>query len=226
MQCGNVKGKRKVNYRRGSHHVGTIDRDLPMRRALRFMINHPAVAVVGSVYAITDVEAGRFSFAQIAGKEELVFEPHPKLRSTLFEAEHDQPRSLRLLTDAMTQAFQELTDPEPSVAARVEYMRLTGSDTLTSTTSDDGFLNIRQWIECEATENETDVQAFIGVSYIERNRKVFSTMLARTTMLEDLKDGEPVELVWFRPGGTAWGLTEDLRTMIGDIRAALRGSPG
>lgn len=79
------------------------------------------------LYAISDVAPGRFSYAQISGKQSLVPGGLPKLETTLIETDNDRPQKLRLLTDAMSHALQRLSDPEPTAAARSEYVRLTNS---------------------------------------------------------------------------------------------------
>ena len=50
------------------------------------------------LYAICDVAPGRFSYAQISGKQALVLGGQPKLETTLIETETDRPQKLRLLT--------------------------------------------------------------------------------------------------------------------------------
>lgn len=51
-------------------------------------------------------------------------------------------------------------------------------------------------------------------------------MLTKDAAFEAVIKNKPVELLWFRPGGTAWGASDDLRTMLLDIRAIIRKSLG
>lgn len=175
-----------------------------------------------SLYAITDVQAGRFGFVPIAGKEELIFDPQPRLRPSILEGYEERPQRLRLLTDAMTQALRELAAPEPSAAARSEYERLADTKSVTEATKNDGFLNLRKWLEDERKYNGPYSCALVGASYVEHNRKAFCAMLDRTTAFANLDDSAPVELLWFRPGGSAWGATDDVRLMGAELRAVIR----
>lgn len=175
-----------------------------------------------SLYAITDVQPGRFGFVPISGKEDLLFDPLPKLKPTLFELEEERPQRLRLLTDAMLHAYQELTEPDPSIASRTEYGRLTDTSSIADTTDSNGFVDVRQWIEKEMTLRTVDVQGFVGSIYVERNRRSFCAMLGNAIGGRDVDESKALELVWFRPGGSAWGASDDLRLMLGDLRATLR----
>ena len=175
-----------------------------------------------SLYAVSDVEAGRFSYAQVAGKEELVLDPHPMLVTTLLERGDDRPQRLRLLTDAMSKAFHDVSEPEPSIVSRTDFSRLTDTKTLGSAVRTDGFLELSQWLTSEAARNDPHGQAFVGQSYLDRNRKLLVALLARSEKLKSGTQSYNYDVVWHRPGGTAWGRTADLSEALGDIRAALR----
>jgi hypothetical protein len=174
-----------------------------------------------SLYAITDVEPKRFSFVPIASKEDLIFDPQPKLQPTLLDSDQDPPHRLRLLTDAMSVSFKELRDAEPSQVARSEFCRLAETEPLPTVGA---FVDLRQWVGMEKDES-VETCSFLGTSYIERNRNAFSTLLARSSAIDRLSEAESAELVWFRPGGSAWGASEDLRLMLAEIRAVLK-KPG
>lgn len=153
-----------------------------------------------SLYAITSIEAARFSYAQITGHQALRYDPGPKVENTLHVPEVERPQRLRRLTDAMTQALSDYSDPEPSMNARSEYSRLTASDSLLSASGVGEFVDVRKWLELEGARRSEDVQPFIGSSYLESNRKAFATMLERSADIEKLTDEAPVEILWFRPG--------------------------
>ena len=159
-----------------------------------------------SLYAITDVEPRRFSFIPIAGKEDLIFDPQPKLQSRLLDSEQDRPQRLRLLTDAMSASFKELRDAEPSQVARSEFSRLAESAELPALGT---FVDLRRWVVSAASEESVETYSFLGASYIERNRSAFCALLSQSGALERLNEAESTELIWFRPGGSAWGATED-----------------
>lgn len=175
------------------------------------------------LYAISDVAPGRFSYAQISGKRSLVLGGQPKLVTTLIETETDRPQKLRLLTDAMSHALGNLSDPDPTAAARSEYARLTKSAYIDDSINAEGFVDLNAWLKREQTSRDPEVASFVGSPCLERNRKSLTSLIARNS--ESCQSPETWDLFWLRPGGTIWGLTEDLQTTIGELKAMSRRSP-
>lgn len=169
------------------------------------------------LYAITDVEAGKFSFAQMTGREELDLSPIPRLSSSLDNTEADQPEKIRLLTDAMVKAFSDLVEPEPSISARGEYGKLMDS-TPSAATSPDGTTSLERWVELQQGNDATS-RSLIGTSYLDRNRRAISGLIPEDL---DIPEDSVLPIVWYRPGGTAWGRSEDLQAALADFRSALR----
>lgn len=174
------------------------------------------------LYAISDVLPGRFSYAQISGKQSLLPGGQPKLETILIETEADRPYRLRLLTDAMSHALEKLSDPAPTATARSEYVRLTDSTFIDDSINADGFLDLAMWLQLEHVKNNQETTAFVGSLSLERNRKILTGLLAGTSNGNRLP--QAWELFWFRPGGTIWGMTEDLQNAIGELRAMSRRS--
>lgn len=175
------------------------------------------------LYAISDVAPGRFSYAQISGKQSLVLGGQPKLETTLIETDTDRPQKLRLLTDAMSHALGSLRDPDPTAAARSEYARLTNSTLIDDSINADGLVDLASWLKREHASRDPDVASFVGTLCLERNRKSMTSLIARNS--ERGQSSEAWELFWYRPGGTIWGLTEDLQSMVGELKAMSRRSP-
>jgi len=175
------------------------------------------------LYAITDVAPGRFSYAQISGKQALVLGGQPKLETTLLETETDRPQKLRLLTDAMSHALGSLSEPEPTAAARSEYARLTYSTFIDDSMSAEGFVDLNAWLQRQRASSDPEVASFVGNLSLERNRKSMTSLIARKS--ESDQAPETWELFWFRPGGTIWGLTEDLQTTVSELKAMSRRTP-
>jgi hypothetical protein len=178
---------------------------------------------VWGLYAISDVVPGRFSYAQISGKQSLLLGGHPKLETTLIETDADRPQKLRLLTDAMSNALNKLNDPEPTEAARSEYARLTHSAFIDDSIGADGFIDLKAWLELERANTDQDVVGFVGSISLERNRKSLTSLIAR--VIDSDQANQSFDLIWFRPGGTIWGLTEDLQITVNELRAMARRSP-
>lgn len=178
-----------------------------------------------NLYAVTSVSARRFSYAQVTGHQLLRYDPEPKTETMLHIPEVDRTQQLQELTDAMTQTLGQYSDPEPSVYARTEFSRLTGSDSLlTSSTGE--FVNLHKWFATENSRVSAHVHVFIGSSYLERNQRSFSTLLERSPGIKKLRDEDSIELMWFRPGGSLWGTSEDLRSTIAELRSSIRKNSG
>lgn len=177
-----------------------------------------------SLYAIVDVQPGRFSYIQIEGRQELTLGMQPKLETTLLPTESDRPNRLRLLTDAMSQALGALDDPEPAVSARTEWARLVASDSIERATTSDGFVDLREWVRIVAAENDPEIHAFIGHPYLDRNRQVLTSILG-DMVLTTTKGDDVWSLSWYRPGGSSWGMTEDIVQLLADVKAISRRRP-
>lgn len=172
------------------------------------------------LYAISDVSPGRFSYAQISGKQALVLGGQPKVEITLIETDTDRPQKLRLLTDAMDRALANLSDPEPSTAASSEYARLTNSTYIDDSLNAEGFVDLKAWLRRENESCAPNVIPFVGSLWLERNRKSLTSLIAARS--ESDSSPETWNLSWLRPGGTIWGLTEDLQTTISELRTMSR----
>jgi hypothetical protein len=172
------------------------------------------------LYAISDVSPGRFSYAQISGKQALVLGGQPKVETTLIETETDRPQKLRLLTDAMSHALASLSDPEPTAAARSEYARLTRTTFVDDSLNAEGSVDLNAWLRREKASSDSESTSFVGSLCLERNRKSLTSLIARKS--EGDRSPEAWDLFWFRPGGTIWGLTEDLQVIVGELRAMSR----
>lgn len=177
-----------------------------------------------SLYAIVDVQPGRFSHIQIAGKQELSLGLQPKVETTLQPTEADRPNRLRLLTDAMAQALSALDDPDPAVSARTEWSRLLASDSIERATTPDGFIDVREWLRIVAAGNEPEVRTFIGHPYLDRNRQALMSILGDMDVTAAIDD-DVWSLSWYRPGGSSWGVTEDLVQLLADVRTISRRRP-
>jgi hypothetical protein len=179
-----------------------------------------------SLYAVTSVDPGRFSYAQLTGSQLLRYDPQARVETVLNVPEIERPQRLRQLTDAMTQALRHYTDPEPSLAARTEYGRLIASESLSGATGRHEYVDVREWITSEAGNQSDQSQVFIGCSYLETNRKAFEAMVERSPEMRSISDDATIEIVWLRPGGSLWGTSEDLRSAMSEMRAVIKRGSG
>lgn len=182
-------------------------------------INNPDLY---NLYAVTDVQPSQYGFVALAGREDLVLRPEPKLLPSLLETEGDPVQRLRKLNDAMRQAYEGLTHPEPSAAARGEYAKLTQSASLQDSMQGNGYVDVERWLQEERAVRSAGVETLIGAAYLERNRQSFRRLVEMKLTSQTEGSGPVPELVWVRSGGSAWGASDDLRAMLADVRAAAR----
>jgi hypothetical protein len=83
-----------------------------------------------------------FGFVVLKGREDLVFDPQPRLDPHLLDVDFDDVVRFRSLTNAMTDAYRRLTGPEPSAAALADYTRLTGDQTIADAHRETGLFNL------------------------------------------------------------------------------------
>lgn len=172
-----------------------------------------------SLYSILDVQTGRYSFSQWTGRELLMLGAVPKLEPVLVPEEENRTPRLKRLAAAMADELQHVGAPPASAAARDEYSRLLGSDSLRRATQPDGYFDLAQWLGTQNVIGTGPTNAIVGYPYVQRNiRELIGALSASGVKANP----SPVEIFWLRPGGTSWGITEDLNACLRELRAALR----
>lgn len=172
-----------------------------------------------NLYSILDVQPARFSNAQLTGREVLKLHPRPQLEKILLSEESERTPRMRRLMEAMAAELNLLLLPTSSSATRDEYGRLVGNDALKRCIHADGFLNLAEWVEDQEQTSHAACQPLIGNFYLLGNRRSFLTMLSQ---LESLSAHGRFDVTWLRPGGSAWGVSEDMGDFLADLRATLK----
>jgi hypothetical protein len=175
------------------------------------------------LYSISGVEAGRFGFVVVKGREELVLDPQPKLDPHMFEVEIGNFAQFRPLSEALWDAYRSLTSATPSAAALSDYFRLTGDETVTRGHNQGGYFDIATWFDRQGAAGNPNLQPVVGATYIERNAEFFVKMI-EAFALPRLPANKPdtLDLIWCRPTGTRWGTSPDLEACVSSIRGAVR----
>lgn len=175
------------------------------------------------LYSIPDVEAGRFGFVVLKGREELVLGPQPSIQPHLLDVDVESSSRYRSLINAMTDAYRRLSTAEPSAAALADYGRLTGDRTVQAAHVDGRLFDLARWQADEETRDSPDRRPLVGASYLDRNVDVLVELLERRAF-PALKGqtAREVDLAWFRPAGSAWGCSPDLPEALSNLRAAFR----
>jgi hypothetical protein len=177
------------------------------------------------LYSISDVAAGRFGFVVLRGSEDVVLDPQPKLSPRLLEVDLDSVVRFRPLTNALTDAYRQLSRPEPSAAALHDFMKLTGDQAIAGCRKRAGTLDIAGWLADAKTHADPTRRAVVGASYIGRNSELFGQLVAERGLAR-LASASPrqLELLWLRPAGSSWGTSPDLQESVANIRAIVRSS--
>ncbi|MGU3404926.1 hypothetical protein [Methylobacterium brachiatum] len=176
-----------------------------------------------SLYSISDVLPERFGSIMLLGSEGLLFEPQPRLVPQLLDVEIHQSARYRPLSVALLDAYRSLKGAEPTGAGFAEFRRLTGATPLGRELGSENDFDLNTWFGSDAANRASGRQTVFGSPYVERNRGLFIKMLEEHALpLLKERSESRFELVWFRPGGTKWGVSPDLQEMIIGIRNCVR----
>lgn len=175
-----------------------------------------------SLYAINDTNADRFGSVVIVGREDLVLEPRPEIRTHFIELTLDKSLQYRPLVTAMRDAHRRLMYPAISAASIHDYVRLTKDDSIVEAQRADRTIDLRSWLALQQGR-DTDVQKLVGDPYLPRNVTVFCKAVERVGAARLRGNKGSHELIWFRPLGSAWGRSPDLQSSLSQITGVVRG---
>lgn len=173
-----------------------------------------------ALYSISNVEAGRFGYVVVRGRDDLVVDGPPKIVPQIFEVEPGSIGRFRLLSEALWGAHRRLTMASPSVAALSEFSQLTADGSVAAAHNSEGCFDITTWYDRQQETARRDRQPVVGATYLERNIEFFVKMLEARGANQNIPKAP--QLVWCRPIGTTWGASPDLTTGLSSIRGALR----
>jgi hypothetical protein len=173
-----------------------------------------------SLYSILDVHAGRYSFVQIQGSERLTMQGTPKLESYLQLQQQDQKGRARQLTEAMSAELSRLDHVAPSQASFQEFSRMFNHREWSQWFRSDGAFDLAGWYQSELREGSEHGVPLVGYPYVERNRRSIANLLEAAPL--DMSGDHRWQACWLRPGGSLWGATEDVPSMLEALRGIVR----
>jgi hypothetical protein len=183
-------------------------------------INNPDAL---SLYSVSDIIPDRFGSVVLSGSVDLVLDPEPRLVPKLLEVNAGDLARYRPLTEAMQDAVRRLNDAEPSAAGLAEFRRLSGDSTINKHHNDRQHFSAGAWLGDPAVYANSDRRPIIGASYLKRNITLLLRAIEQRAGRK-LRGRSPgtIDLVWYRPAGSAWGASPDLQTVIPGIVGSLR----
>ncbi|MGN8545430.1 hypothetical protein ACQPTN_11015 [Bradyrhizobium sp. 13971] len=159
----------------------------------------------------------------LKGREELVFDPKPHLRPHLLEVEVENILRYRPLSTALTDAYRLLLGPDPSAAGLAEFTRMATNTTVADAHNPDGFFDLSNWLSANLSMAGSERQTLIGASYLQRNVEFFVPLLEkRAAALAGPNAPREIQILWYRPGGSAWGTSPDLQEALTALKGILR----
>lgn len=163
-----------------------------------------------SLYAVSAIVPGRYGTLTFEGADYLSLNPEPTVASRLL---HEAPSRIgrhRPLVDALADAHKVLDHPPPaSAAALSDYSRLTGSRPEQLSVGQ-GRCDLPGWLRAEAARSGPLRQPLVGASYIPRNVEVLCRVISAAAGVSQRDQRRALDLLWLRPGGSAWGRSPDL----------------
>ncbi len=155
-------------------------------------------------------------------EEDLVFDPEPRLRPNLMAIETEDTTRFRPLATAMLDAYRGLNWMEASAAALAEFSGLTGETTVADAYDGSARFDLARWLSLNSDRKNWEWQNLIGASYIRRNVEFLVKLIDLPNTASSMDDPRECEIVWYRPGGSAWGCSPELQEAILSIKFAVR----
>lgn len=174
-----------------------------------------------SLYSVSGVEAGRFGYVVVRGREDLVRNGSFRVVPHMLEVDAASTDSFRPLSEAIWDAFRRLTMPSPSMAALTEFCRLTDDTSILDAHDGNGHFDMAKWYSALDGTSKAR-QPVMGASYLERNVALLAKMIEGSGGADALKDSVKLSLVWCRPTGTSWGASPDLDSALSTLRSTVR----
>ncbi len=181
-----------------------------------------------ALYSVSDVVPERFGSVVLRGQQELVFDPHPRLKANLIEVETEDLAKFRPLANALNDAYLRLTGVSPSAAALAEFSRLAADTSVTEAYGGTDRFDLAKWLSINAEKQNSERQTLVGAPYLNRNVEFLTKLIDRSpksgvTVESAAKE---IEILWCRPFGSAWGASPDLQEALVAIKLALRRKNG
>ena len=166
-----------------------------------------------NLYSVSDVHGGGYAYQVLPAG--LSFDLEKLTVRPSFPEIEDGGASFQKLTIAASDAWQVLNPPDPTNAAVAEFERMTGHAQLTALLQDPK--SSQAWSDAMAAQKTDAFMPTIGAAYLEENISPLMDVISSAG-----SSGEPVEIVWLRPGGTAWGRTLRVAESLHELREMLR----
>lgn len=196
-------------YARGAFERNFYDYALRVRR-------HPDADQL-AIYSVSDVEAGIYGYQPVFA--ECLLDPASRSsesRLRLPVADRD-PARLAPLSMAAADAWALLSGPDPSASGLDEYERLTGDKRPAA------LARAAQWTWFDDTVSEgVETRPFVGATYLDHNIERFCAVVSAA--LGGQRPAVSPNILWLRPGGTAWGRTFKVGDALQRVRDTLRSS--
>ncbi|WP_315825579.1 MULTISPECIES: hypothetical protein [unclassified Bradyrhizobium] len=175
-----------------------------------------------SLYSVPEAVAERFGSLVFLVDQNLVFDPDPRLEPDLLAIHSDDMPRLRKLADAVLDTYRGLIYPNSSRAALAEFASLSGDPGVTDSYGGTATFDLPRWMSRNPDVEGKERRPIVGASYIKRNIEGFTALIDLIPAPPTSIEAAPKEIIWYRPGGTAWGCSPDLRDAIRSIKSALR----
>jgi hypothetical protein len=176
-----------------------------------------------ALYSVPEAMAERFGSLVLPVDQDLVFDPEPRLRPNLVAIQAEDMPRLRQLANAVLDAYRTLNYMEPSAHALSEFSTLSANTSVTDAYRGSATFDLPTWMSLNPELDHPDRSAIVGASYLRRNidtlAKLIDSLPRPAVSVEAAPDKE---IVWYRPGGTSWGCSPDLRDAVRSIKTAIR----
>lgn len=172
-----------------------------------------------AIYAVSEVVPAGFGYQTVTAEIQFSIRESVEFRLS-FPGLQQDPLRFSTLTSAVADRWSKLQDPGSSAEGTATYERLTGDDRPRTLQQSKDW---RDWLPLLQSGAKAGRRPIFGASYLPANAAAFCDVL-----YDRLKQAgsatNPIEVVWFRPGGDAWGRSNRVLDMLGEIRDTARRS--
>lgn len=165
-----------------------------------------------AIYAVSEVLPSGFGYQTVAAEVQFSIRDGIEFRLAFPSLQQDPLRFSRL-TSAVADRWAGLQDPAASAEGVATYERLTGDSRPRNLARSQDW---RDWLPLLQSGAKTGSRPIFGASYLPANSTAFCSVLF-DGLKQAGKGRDSIELIWFRPGGDAWGRSNRVIDMLGEI---------
>lgn len=177
-----------------------------------------------NLYSVTNVEPRGYGWSVFKASEVLTISSDLKLETDYGQIASDRVPRLLPLLDAMSRAKNALSYPQVAAHDVVFMDEVLGRPDLSVWFDRTSPVDLQSWFQngMAVASAAPDTRPIIGAIYLPTNVELLAAMVEKGN-LDAPKSSDPTSgILWARSAGTIWGVTPDIQSALGRLKAARR----